>query len=320
MRTLTDKRVLITGGASGIGYAIAQRAAAAGARIVLTDVNEPLLAQAATTLRDSGCDVAEYRLDVTDPGDVAATRERINADGGPIDVLVNNAGTVFGGYFLDVPLDRHLTTLAVNLQGPVILTHAFLPDLIDRPDAHLVNIASLAGYGGAPGGSTYGASKWGVIGFSESIELELRTQGHTNVHVTTVCPGVVSTGLFDGTRPMRLTRTLRADDVAGAVVRGVLHNSTYVRTPWLVKVAPMLRGVLPHRVFNTVNGFFGGTTAMDSWTGRGPGLTPPAQSGASPAQSSLPTSPPSAEAPGTTEAPGTPGAPGTTEDYNPTSV
>ena len=86
MRSLTDKRVLITGGASGIGFAIAQHAAAAGARIVLTDVNEPLLAQATTSLRESGCDVAEYRLDVTDPDDVAATRDRINADGGPIDL------------------------------------------------------------------------------------------------------------------------------------------------------------------------------------------------------------------------------------------
>lgn len=285
MRSLKDKRVLITGGASGIGYAIAQHSAAAGARIVLTDVNEPLLAQAATSLREAGCDVAEYRLDVTDPDDVVATRERINADGGPIDVLVNNAGLVFGGYFLDVPLDKHLTTFAVNLLGPVILTHAFLPDLVDRPDAHLVNIASLAGYGGAAGGSTYGASKWGVIGFSESIELELRKQGHTHVHVTTVCPGVVSTGLFEGTRPLRLTRTLRADDVAESVVKGVLHNRSYVRTPWLAKVAPVLRGVLPHQVFNGVNGIFGGTTAMDAWTGRGPAMSPPAPTGAGQAPS-----------------------------------
>ena len=271
MRTLEDKRVLITGGASGIGYAMAQHFGAQGARLVLTDINEPLLAQAATRLRDAGREVAEYRLDVTDPEDVARARDRINADGGPIDVLVNNAGTVFGGYFLDVPLERHLTTLGVNLLGPVILTHAFLPDLIARPDAHLVTIASLAGYGGAPGGSTYGASKWGVIGFSESIELELAKQGHTHVHVTTVCPGVVSTGLFEGARPLRLTSVLTPDDVAQAVVRGVLHDRGYVRTPWLVKVAPVLRGVLPHRAFNAVNGFFGGTTTMDTWTGRGTG-------------------------------------------------
>ena len=268
MRNLVGKRVLITGGASGIGFAMARRFAAEGASIVLTDINEHSLAEASASLRASGCEVAEYRLDVTDPDDVAAVRERINSDGGPIDVLVNNAGTVFGGYFLDVPLDRHLTTLRVNLHGPVMLTHAFLPDLIERPDAHLVNIASLAGYGGAPGGSTYGASKWGVIGFSESIELELARLGHTHVHVTTVCPGVVSTGLFDGTRPMRLTSILTPDAVADAVVRGVLHDRGYVRTPWLVKLAPVLRGVLPHRTFNAVHGIFGGTTAMDAWTGR----------------------------------------------------
>jgi short-subunit dehydrogenase len=273
MRTLTDKRVLITGGASGIGFAMAERFAAHGARLVLTDINEPLLAQAAQRLRDAGGDVAEYRLDVTDSQDVARARERINADGGPIDVLVNNAGTVFGGYFLDVPLDRHLTTLEVNLIGPVVLTHAFLPDLIARPEAHLVTIASLAGYGGAPGGSTYGASKWGVIGFSESIELELAKQGHTHVHVTTVCPGVVSTGLFEGATALRLTRILTPDRVADAVVRGVLRDRGYVRTPWLVKVAPVLRGVLPHRAFNAVSEFFGGTTTMDSWTGREHGST-----------------------------------------------
>ena len=273
MRTLTDKRVLITGGASGIGFAMAEHFAAHGARLVLTDINEPLLAQAAQRLRDAGGDVAAYRLDVTDSQDVARARERINADGGPIDVLVNNAGTVFGGYFLDVPLDRHLTTLEVNLLGPVILTHAFLPDLIARPEAHLVTIASLAGYGGAPGGSTYGASKWGVIGFSESIELELAKQGHTHVHVTTVCPGVVSTGLFEGATALRLTRILTPDRVADAVVRGVLRDRGYVRTPWLVKVAPVLRGVLPHRAFNAVNEFFGGTTTMDSWTGREHGST-----------------------------------------------
>ena len=273
MRTLTDKRVLITGGASGIGYAMAQHFAARGAHLVLTDINEPLLAQAAARLRDAGRDVAEYRLDVTDAQDVARTRARINADGGPIDVLVNNAGTVFGGYFLDVPLERHRSTLEVNLLGPVILTHAFLPDLIARPEAHLVTIASLAGYGGAPGGSTYGASKWGVIGFSESIELELAKLGHTHVHVTTVCPGVVSTGLFDGATALRLTRILTPDRVADAVVSGVLRDRGYVRTPWLVKVAPVLRGVLPHRAFNAVNEFFGGTTTMDSWTGREHGST-----------------------------------------------
>lgn len=109
------------------------------------------------------------------------------------------------------------------------------------------------------------------MGFSESIELELGKLGHPHVHVTTVCPGVVSTGLFEGTRPMRLTSVLTPQAVA--VVRGVLNDRGYVRTPWLVKLAPVLRGVLPHRAFNAVHGYVGGTTAMDTWTGRGEATT-----------------------------------------------
>ena len=88
-----------------------------------------------------------------------------------------------------------------------------------------------------------------------------------------MCPGVVSTGLFEGATALRLTRILTPDRVADAVVSGVLRDRSYVRTPWLVKVAPVLRGVLPHRAFNSVNEFFGGTTTMDSWTGREHGST-----------------------------------------------
>jgi short-subunit dehydrogenase len=270
MRSLTGKRVLITGGASGIGRSMARRFAAEGAHLILVDLDRTALEVVAAELTALGAPVQQHRLDITDNHAILAMRDAVHAAGGPIDVLVNNAGTVFGGYFLEVPIERHLTTFRVNLEGLVQMTHAFLPDLIGRPDAHLVNIASLASYGGAPGGSTYGASKWGVLGFSESIELELARLGHTHVHVTTVCPGVVSTGLFEGTRPLRLTSTLTPDRVADAAVLGVLRNSTYVRTPWLVKLAPALRGLLPHRAFNAVHAMLGGTSAMDQWIGREP--------------------------------------------------
>jgi short-subunit dehydrogenase len=283
MRSLTGKRVLITGGASGIGRSMARRFAAEGAHLILVDLDSAALEIAAAELAAGGTPVEQHRLDITDNDAILAVRDAVHAAGGPIDVLVNNAGTVFGGYFLDVPIDHHLTTFRVNLEGLVQMTHAFLPELIHRPDAHLVNIASLASYGGAPGGAAYGASKWGVLGFSESIELELARLGLTHVHVTTVCPGVVSTGLFEGTTPLRLTRTLTPDQVADAAVLGVLRNSTYVRTPWLVKLAPVLRGVLPHRAFNAVHAMLGGTSAMDQWTGRagGPNAADPASSPAS---------------------------------------
>jgi all-trans-retinol dehydrogenase (NAD+) len=282
VRTLQDMRVLITGGASGIGRAMAEALGAAGAHLVLGDVDDAALARTAEALRARGLRVDTARFDVTDPEDVAAARERINAQGGPIDVLVNNAGTVFGGTFLEVPLQRHLTTYRVNTLGPVIVTHAFLADLLDRPDAHVVNIASLAGLGPGARATTYASSKWAVIGFSESLEVELRVEGHGHVHVTTVCPGVVATDLFTGTRPLRLTRTLTPRQVAERVVAGVLAEKPYVRTPWLVAVVPTLRGVLPHRAFVALNGVFGGTTAMAGWDGHTRSGSDPTTSDAGP--------------------------------------
>jgi all-trans-retinol dehydrogenase (NAD+) len=268
MRSLQESRVLITGAASGLGRTMADRFAAQGAEVVLTDIDEVRLRRAVDELHAAGSPARGYRMDVTDRASVAEVRHQLREEAGPIDVLVNNAGLVFGGYFLDVPLEAHLTTYRVNLLGLVRVTHAFLPDLIARPEGHLVNIASVAAYGGAVGGSTYGSSKWGVVGFSESIELEMAKLGHRHVHVTTVCPGVISTGLFEGTAPLRLTHILTPEQVADRVVQGVLRDRAYVRTPFLASLAPFLRGVLPHRAFNAVNAMLGGTSSMDAWTGR----------------------------------------------------
>ncbi len=268
MRELRDKRVLITGGAAGIGRSLGERFAARGARLVLADVNEQVLNATVDAFRKAGAEAAGYRLDVTDPDAILATRQRILQEQGAIDILVNNAGTVFGGTFLDVPLARHLATFRVNVFGVVAMTHAFLGDLVSRPDAHLVNVASAAGLVGLPYGSTYAASKWAVIGFSESIRLELRMLGHRRVGVTTVCPSYVSTGLFDGARPMKTTSMLTADQLAAMVVHAVERNRTFVLTPWLVKMTPMLKGILPTRVFDAVAWQFGATSSMSHWRGR----------------------------------------------------
>lgn len=267
MQTIQGKRVLITGAASGIGKAIAQSFARSQAHLVLLDLNEGALAQAAREM-PGAASVATYRADVTDVAGLRAVRDRIHADGGPIDVLVNNAGIVFGGPFLDVPLEKHATTFRVNVEGLVTMTHLFLPDLIGRGDAHLVNIASASGYLGLPNGATYAASKWAVIGFSESMRLELEQQGHRHVHVTAICPSYVSTGLFDGARPPMFTRMLTADRLGDKTVQAVLSNKDTVRLPWLVAVTPFLKGVLPSRLFYVTAGILGATKSMTQWKGR----------------------------------------------------
>ncbi len=269
MQDLTGKRVLVTGGAAGIGRALAERFAAEGAHLVLTDIDEPALLATEAALRERGGEARGYRLDVTDGDGILRVRDAIHRDGGPIDVLVNNAGVVFGGSFLDVPLSRHELTYRVNVLGLVAMTHGFLPDLLARPDAHLVNIASAAGLIGLPYGSTYASSKWAVIGFSESVRLEASMTPGNHLHVTTVCPSYVSTGLFDGAKPPLLTRMLTADRLADKVVRAVLRNRPFVRTPWLVKVTPMMKALLPAGVSDAVAWSFGATSSMVQWKGRG---------------------------------------------------
>jgi short-subunit dehydrogenase len=268
VRTLAGKRALVTGGASGIGKAIAERFAAAGAEIVLVDMNETALREAAATFERAGTRVRTYTLDVTDTSRITGLKEQIARDVGPIDVLVNNAGLVFGGAFLDVPLEKHLTTYRVNTLGLVAMTHAFLPDLIAGGDGHVVNVASASGFIGLPFGATYASSKWAVIGFSESLALELELQGHGHVHVTAICPSYVATGLFDGAKAPRTTRLLTADRVAELTTKAVLANAPYVRTPWLVCMTPILKALTPFRLFYRVAALLGVNTSMMEWRGR----------------------------------------------------
>jgi short-subunit dehydrogenase len=273
MQTLRGKRVLVTGAASGIGKAIAQRVAAEGGELLLVDVNPRALEDTAAALAGRGVPVRTYVLDVTDTSRMVGLREQIARDGGAIDVLVNNAGLVFGGAFLNVPMEQHLTTFRVNTLGLVAMTYAFLPDLIAGRDGHVVNIASASGFIGLPFGATYASSKWGVLGFSESLALELELQGHHHVHVTIVCPSYVSTGLFAGARPPRTTRLLTPERVADLTVRGILANRTYVRAPWLVRITPAMKGLMPFRLFYRMAALLGVNTSMMRWRGRGPAGT-----------------------------------------------
>jgi short-subunit dehydrogenase len=269
MSGLAGQRVLVTGGARGIGFAIAERFAQEGCELVLTDVDLPAVRSAAAVLRDVGVVAHAYEMDVTDAADVDRVRAAVADEVGPIDVLVNNAGTVAGGPFLDVPLERHLQTYRVNTLGVVTVTHAFLPQMLARPSAHVVIIASAAGTVGVPYGTTYASSKWGALGFGESLRLELKELGFDNVSVTTVCPTQVSTGLFAGSSPPRLTPWLTPEQVAEAAVSGVVRRRGVVLTPWLVNLSPMLRGLLPQSVFDAVSKVFGVTTSMAGWTGHG---------------------------------------------------
>jgi all-trans-retinol dehydrogenase (NAD+) len=267
---LAGSRVLITGAGHGLGLATAAAFVRGGATVILTDVNSDRIAEARDSLGRDSAAVRGYVLDVTVPGQVEEVRARVNAELGPIDVLVNNAGVVYGGPFLDVALERHLATIAVNVSGVVAMTHAFLPDLIARPAAHIVNIASAAAVIALPMAASYAASKWAVLGFSESLREELRELGHSHVGITAVCPGYISTGLFDGAKPARLTRWLSPEEVADAVVRAVERGREFVMLPRSVRNMYRLCSGWPRSWYRAICRALGVSRSMAGWQGHPP--------------------------------------------------
>ncbi len=269
MKNLRGKRVFVTGGARGIGFAIADQFAAEGAEIVLTDLRQEDLDEAQKKLSRVGARCHTFVLDVTDHAAVREVHERVRGEVGSVDVLVNNAGIVHGGPFLEVPLERHLKTYEVNLLAVGAVSHTFLPDLIDGPEGHLINIASASGLLALPNGSTYASSKWGVIGFSESLRIELQRQGARHVGVTTVAPSYVATGMFEGVKPPILTPWLTAESLAKKVLVAVRENRPEVLEPWLVKITPAVMGTLPRKVSDKISDLLGASKSMESWRGHG---------------------------------------------------
>jgi all-trans-retinol dehydrogenase (NAD+) len=257
--------VVITGGARGLGLAFARAFLARGARVVLLDRDEAELIRAVATL---GGDTVGHVLDVTDPAAVLALRDRIVA-AGPVDVLVNNAGVVFGGSFAEVALAQHAATVEVNLTAVMAMTHAFLPHLESRPRAAILNVASASAFIALPFATSYAASKWGVLGFSEALDEELKERGMGHVQVSALCPSYVTTGMFDGATAATGTWLLAPDEVAEAGVRMVKRGTARKLLPWTSAVLLAGFAWIPRPLFHRIARLFGVSRSMAHWRGHG---------------------------------------------------
>lgn len=194
---VNGKVAVVTGGASGIGYATAEALLGAGARVVLGDIEAPALKEATATLAAKGevhgvvCDVA--RLE-----DVERLRDEALSQFGAVHVLFNNAG-VGGGTLLGSPIELWRWVSSVNIDGVVHGLHVFLPGLLEQDEGHVVNTASLAGLGGVPFMGPYCATKFAVVGLSESLYQELLLR-QSKVGVSVLCPGFVRTRIAESSR------------------------------------------------------------------------------------------------------------------------
>ncbi|MFO1304976.1 MAG: SDR family oxidoreductase [Burkholderiales bacterium] len=186
---LSNLRVLVTAGASGIGLATAQSFLREGARVHVCDVDAGRLAALDPRLTSSACDVS-------DPADVARLFDDVRARMGGLDVLVNNAGIAGPtAPCEDVALGDWERTLAVNLTGQFLCAQRAIPLLKASANASIANLSSAAGRFGFPGRTPYAASKWGVIGFTKSLSMEL---GPFGIRVNAICPGSVAGERIDG--------------------------------------------------------------------------------------------------------------------------
>lgn len=267
MKTIAGKRVLITGSGHGLGLEIARAFARAGAEVIITDRDSRRVDDAVLDLRECHYKVVGFVMDVTDPSDVRAVREHILSEYGSIDVLVNNAGIVTGGQFLEVPLEKHLATYDVNTLGPVSVTYTFLPDLLAQSEAHLVNVASASALIPLPNAATYASSKWAVLGFTESIREELRLAGHSHVTVSAICPSYINTGMFNGVKAPLLTRLLTPEWLAEQIVQCVLHRKEQLIAPSLVSLLPLAKVTWPRRAFSWLLRILGVSSSMSQWQG-----------------------------------------------------
>ncbi|MCA9704249.1 MAG: SDR family NAD(P)-dependent oxidoreductase [Myxococcales bacterium] len=188
-----ERVVVITGAGSGIGRATALAFAREGARLHLVDIHRGRVEEAAAEARLSGPEAHAHVVDVRDAEAVERLAAEVYARHARVDVLINNAGVGHGALVHETTLDDWRWVLDVNLWGVIHGIHAFVPRLIDQGgDAHIVNTASLAGLVGVPSMAPYTASKFAVVGLSESLGAELAPHG---IRVTAICPGVIATDI-----------------------------------------------------------------------------------------------------------------------------
>jgi short-subunit dehydrogenase len=189
--SLRNRTVLLTGAAGGIGRALArQLAVGEGARLVLVDRDGKGLSRLRAELEAAGAQTTTYECDLRSRGAVEALGEAVRQS--PLDVLVNNAGVAFGASFEETTVEEIDAALEVNLVALMHLTRLLLPQLLASPRGFIVNVASAGGLVGAGGMAAYAASKFGVVGFSESLRAELR---HRGVGVSAICPAFVRTDI-----------------------------------------------------------------------------------------------------------------------------
>lgn len=260
------KTIVITGGASGIGKLMGQLVLQKGAKqLVIWDINEQLMSETIADLKKEG-NVTGFKCNLSDLENIKEAFQKTIIQFPEVDILINNAGIVVGRYFDEHSLEDIRLSMDINANAPMYLIHLFLPILKGRPQAHICNIASSAGLISNPKMAVYVASKWSLLGFSDSIYIEFKRQKYP-IGVTTVTPYYINTGMFDGVKS--LIPIIKPEKAAKKIIRGIEKNKRFVSMPWTIRMIRFLQAALPASWFDKIAGdWMGIYHTMDAFKGR----------------------------------------------------
>jgi all-trans-retinol dehydrogenase (NAD+) len=264
---LKGKNVLVTGGAMGMGKSMAGLFLKEGARVAIVDIREAELAAASKELSAFG-PVAAYICDISDKDNIYWLAEKIKREFGLIDILVNNAGVVRSAPFLQKSDESIEKLLAVNLMSIFWSIKAFLPDMVSKGEGVIVNMASAGGLLGVPYISDYCASKFAVIGLTESLRQEMALAGQKKIKFIYVCPNTVSTGMFAGAQAVKGTKMLTPEDVTMKIIDGIKKGKAMIGVPSSVYSLPFIKAILPISVMDLLCRVLGIATSSKTMTGR----------------------------------------------------
>jgi NADP-dependent 3-hydroxy acid dehydrogenase YdfG len=245
-RSLAGQVVAITGGARGIGRATAAALIAQGARIAIGDIDASL---AERTAQELGNGTIGLALDVTDRASFATFLDEVESRLGPLDVLINNAGIMPVGQFVDETDATAKRMIDINLSGVIFGSKLALERFLPRGRGHIVQIASAAGKAGFPGGATYCATKHAVVGLSEAIRAEIHG---TNVEISVVMPVGVNTELYSGLPAPRGFKTAEPEDVGNAIVEALQTGRYEVFVPKSVGAVFRLNALMPRKAAEAI--------------------------------------------------------------------
>jgi len=277
-KSIDNDIVLVTGAASGIGQLMAYKFSKQGARLIVCwDVNEKGNNETVTNIIQNGGQAIGLKcnLSVSDDVDAAAakTKEMIKKhlkdNNATVTMLVNNAGIVTGRAFLKCKPELMKLTMDVNTTAHFWTLRNFLPDMLEKNNGHVVTIASGAGLGGVSGLVDYCASKYGAVGLSETLYMEMQKL-KKNINITTICPYFISTGMFEGVQNAYpwLLPIIVPNDMADVIVDAVRQNKKFIVHPPILWLMYYLKPILGQRMYVRCCELLRVHESMDNFVGR----------------------------------------------------